>query len=99
MRSSLPAERTIGKKLQAGGRGRRSVVGFLSPCVHFPDSATSHNFTSIKSKRGRELKKKNKKEMRKGEREREKRKIENGSRAEFLAPLQRSSCSRADLPY
>lgn len=37
--------------------------------------------------------------MRKGEREREKRKIENGSRAEFLAPLQRSSCSRADLPY
>ncbi|KAK9646597.1 hypothetical protein HCH54_005334 [Aspergillus fumigatus] len=64
---SLPAERTIGKKLQTGGRGRRSVVGFLSPCVHFPDSATSHNFTSIKSKKGREIKKK--KEMRKGERE------------------------------
>lgn len=85
MHSSFPAERTIGKKLQAGGRGRRSVAGFLSPCVQFPDSATSHDFTSIKSKRGRGRKKRKKKK--------ERGKKENGSRAGFLAPLHRSSWS------
>lgn len=61
-----------------------------------------HPIISLLSKaKGEEkLKKKKKKKRNEKRRERrEKRKIENGSRAEFLAPLQRSSCSRADLPY
>lgn len=58
-----------------------------------------HPIISLLSKAKGEENLKKKKRNEKGEREREKRKIENGSRAEFLAPLQRSSCSRADLPY
>jgi hypothetical protein len=59
--SSLPAEWTIGNGLQAGGRGRRSVAGSSRLASISPDSATSHDFCPIQSKRLGEKRKKGKK--------------------------------------